>query len=333
MGQKTAVNVKEAAALLERMDDILIVTHRSPDGDTLGSGFALWAGLLRLGRRVRVICPNEIPKMYDYLSGVHDELYKGDESVQFSHVVSVDTATPALMGRLREKYESVVDLSIDHHGSNSFYAKSTLVEPDFASCAEVVYEVLCRLGVDIDVYIASALYTGISTDTGCYKYQNTTANSHAVTSKLIEKGIDLAFLNRVLFDTRSRAELSLERAALDTLEFFYHDKIAMMTVSDDMMRLAGATEQDISGITPLPCSVEGVEAGITLRELPNGNVKGSVRSARVVDASKVAEQFGGGGHHGAAGFECSGDLLDIKTLAVRAVIAQLQGDERLREDE
>ncbi len=323
MSSTKQVTVKEAGEMLRGMEDILILTHRNPDGDTLGSAFALWAALRQLGKRARVSCPNEIHRMYQYLTVIHDE-----EADDFSPktIVTVDAATISQLGTNGSLGENA-ELAIDHHSSHTEYARHTLLDRHSASCAELVYRVILELGVTINEYIASALYTGVSTDTGCYRFQNTTANSHEVTANLIQCGIDLSFLNKVLFETKSRAYIALQRMAIDSLEYYYHDKIAMMTITNEMMKLSGAVEDDLNGITAIPRSIEGVEAGLTFREQQNGNVKCSVRTTSLVDASKICEQFGGGGHHGAAGFECSGEMVDIKTLVVRAVISQLKGKE------
>ena len=327
MSDTKYINVTEAAELLLGQDNILIVTHRNPDGDTLGCGYSLWAALLQKGKNARVLCPSKIPAMYSFLTDKYDSYYSENDVFSPSFIVSVDTAAPSLMGKSQDLAE-ITDLSIDHHGSNTGYAKKTLIAPSYPSCAELIYELFLAMDIDIDSYIAAALYTGISTDTGCYLFRNVNANSHAVTAKLIERGIDVAALNRILFETKSRALLALERMAIDTLEFYYNDRIAIITVSEEMMSVSGAEHKDMTSITPLTLKIEGVEAGITFRILESGNVKCSLRTTRLLDASVICSQFGGGGHIGASGFECSGNLQEIKALLIRAIISEFERKEK-----
>ena len=321
MSDTVSIDVHGAAEMLAGMDEIIILTHRNPDGDTLGSGYALWAGMMQKNINARVVCANEIHPMYDYLTSIHNEICNSPIDFSTGKIISIDTAAPSQLG-VYEKLSGDIILSIDHHGSNTGYASFTLLDEHAASCAEIIYDILLALEADIDKYIASALYTGISTDTGCYRYRNTTARSHSITAKLIERGIDLAFLNKTLFETRSRNGLSLQKMALDSLDFYYHDRIVVITLTRDMVNKAGASEEDMSQINQIPRSIEGVEAGIVLRQLDSGMVKGSIRTSGLIDASKVCAVFSGGGHRGAAGFECSGDIVDVKMAVVHAVIAE-----------
>ncbi|MCL2539593.1 MAG: bifunctional oligoribonuclease/PAP phosphatase NrnA, partial [Oscillospiraceae bacterium] len=272
--------------------------------------------------KVRVACADDIPLLYGYLTDKYEETYEGDDAFSYKLVVTVDAASPEQLGRLMDLCDSVA-LSIDHHASNTGYASKTLLDEDSASCAEIVYYLLLELSVKIDGYIAAALYTGVSTDTGCFRFRNTTMDSHRVAAELIGCGIDLAFLNRVLFETRSRGLISLQCQVMGSLEYYGDGKIAAVTITKEMMSSSGAKEEDMSSISPIPRSIEGVEVGITFRELENGLVKCSVRTTKLIDASKICMLFGGGGHHGAAGFMCTGEMDDIKTAVIRAVIVEL----------
>ena len=324
MRQTVDVGVKDAAGLLLGMDDIVIIAHINPDGDTLGCGFALWAGLSQLKKKVRMVCADAIPPMYGYLVDVYDEAVGEDGALTGKeNIITVDTASPPQMGEYKTLSSDVV-LAIDHHGSNKGYARYTLNREDWSSCAEIVYDLLVELGVDIDGYMASAIYTGISTDTGCFRYRNTTVNSHIVTVKLMNLGIDIEFLNRVLFETKSREFLELQKMALESLSFFFEGRVAVITITQEMLKQSGAKEEDVSHISSIPRSVEGVEVGLVFREQPDDRVKCSVRTTSLVDASKICGLFGGGGHHGAAGFKCSGQIEDIRALAVRAAIKELK---------
>ena len=173
------------------------------------------------------------------------------------------------------------------------------------------------LGVQFTTYIATCLYTGVSTDTGCFRYSNTTEGSHLLAARLIGAGIDYATLNRVLFETKSRERAQLEQMAIASMEFALDGKAAFITVSRAMIEKAGCDPSDIEGITPIPRTIEGVDVGVTLRELSSGNWKVSVRTV-TVDAAALCALFGGGGHKRAAGFESSLSEPEVK----RAVIAE-----------
>lgn len=178
------IDVENCARLLSGQDNILILTHAHPDGDTLGCGFALCRALMKLGKRVRVINDDVIPKKYDYLfNDLCFEEFKED------FIVAVDVATENLLGGLQSAYAGKIDLCIDHHLTNTEYARFLLLRDAPAAC-EIVYDVIHALGAEIDEKIASCLYTGISTDTGCFRYASATAHSYRVAARLIELGAD-----------------------------------------------------------------------------------------------------------------------------------------------
>lgn len=310
----------QAAARLREMRDVAILTHRNPDGDTLGSGFALWAALRALGIRAMVVNEEPFPEKYAYMT---EPYARAAEPFEPQRVVSVDTATVKLMGqRVAALYGGRVELALDHHGTNEGFAALTLCEPGMSSCCELVMQVIDALGVAADPYIANCVYTGLATDTGCFKYANTTPGAHRLAARLIELGADYTTLNRLLFETKSRGRLLLEQLAIAGIEFAAGGKIAIVTVTRQMLERSGCTPGDIEGITPIARQIEGVELGVTLRELKNGNFKVSLRSVSL-DSAKICALFGGGGHKFAAGFECSGAPDDIKTAIVQAAEAEM----------
>lgn len=307
------ITVGETAALLKTKRDILIITHKNPDGDTLGSGYALWAALDALGIRAKVVNSGRIPPRYDFMTGPY--LERADEAFEPQFILSVDTAALGLMGDTMRPLGERCDLGIDHHGTNDGYAALLLCEPDHASCCEIIAEVIDALGVQLTTYIATCLYTGVSTDTGCFRYSNTTAGSHLLAARLIGAGVDHATLNRLLFETKSRARAQLEQMAVASMEFALGGKAAFITVSRAMIAKAGCDPSDIEGITPIPRTIEGVDVGVTLREMANGNWKVSVRTV-TADAAALCAQFGGGGHKRAAGFESSKSEAEVKRLVI-----------------
>lgn len=289
------VSLKQAVFALERADNILILCHKNPDGDAWGSAFALYAALIKIGKRARVGGLSGLPPLYNYM-GDFCRSHDGDFAEQF--VVSVDCSN---YERLIEMPAEPVDLAFDHHPTNTRFARMSLVEGDSAACCELIYRVISKLNVEIDKYIANCLYTGLSTDTGCFRYKNTTPYTLRLAARLIDAGADAGELNVRLFDTKTRARIELERGVMNSLRFFCGERVAVATISKELYLSSGAMETDLDGMTALPRSVEGVEFGITLKE-QDGYYKGSVRT-NDKSAADVAAHFGGGGHLRAAGFE------------------------------
>lgn len=297
------IDVKKCAALLKEMDNILILTHAHPDGDTLGSGFGLCRALIKMGKKARVINGDEIPEKYNYL-------YNGMPCFDFKedYIVAVDVATENLLGSLAETYNGKINLCIDHHGTNTEFAENLYLR-ETAAASELVYEVLSELGIDVDKDIANCLFTGISTDTGCFRYASVTALTFQIAAKLLECGADNGFINRVMFETKTKTYARLERLAIDSMKMYCDDKIAIMTVTQEMYKKSGSNEQETEALAPLTRQVEGVEIGVTIREKPDGSCKASFRTFEKINAAKIAKLFGGGGHPQASAcrFDCSVD--------------------------
>lgn len=304
------IDVKRCAELLREQDNILILTHAHPDGDTLGSGFALCRALMALGKNARVINADEIPKKYDYL-------YKDLSFADFkeTYIVAVDVATENLLGAFADVYGGKINLCIDHHGTNTEYAENLLLI-ETASACEIIYQVILALGVSIDKKTADCLYTGISTDTGCFRYASTTADTYRVAADLIEKGADNGAINRAMFETKTKTYARLERLAIEGMKFYLDERVCVITVTQQMYKESGSNEQETEALAPITRQIEGVEIGITIREKEDGTCKASFRTFGV-NAAEIAKVFGGGGHPQAAAcrFNCSVDEATERLIA------------------
>ncbi len=290
------IDCREAARLLAGWDRVLILCHASPDGDTLGSAAALVRGLQALGKHAWVRCGDPVPEKYRFLfAGIPEE------PEAFQHVVSVDVADPKLLGELEEPFARRTELAIDHHGTHVPFAQVRWVEPTSAACCELIFLLLEELGVEITGEMAGCLYTGIATDTGCFRFANTTPRTHFLAGRLMELGASAEALNRRLFETKTRAQVEAERRVLAELEVFGEGRCALARLPWSLRQETGAEEGDLEGIAGLPRQIEGVVLGITLKEKENGDVKVSVRANPPADAAAFCRQFGGGGHTGAAG--------------------------------
>lgn len=302
------IDINECARVLLENDNILILTHAHPDGDTLGSGFALCRALMKCGKICSVVNADEIPKKYSYL-------YEDIAPMKFKpdFVVAVDVATPNLLGDYEGKHH--IDLCIDHHGTNTQYADRLLLESVPANC-EIMYELIKALGVELDSRIADCLYTGLTTDTGCFRYDSTTAQTYRIAAELIELGANNGLINRIMFETKTKTYIRLERLALESMKFYVDDRVAVITITQDMYAKTGSNEQETEAIAPLTRQIEGVEVGITIREKPDGTCKASIRTFESVDASVLAKSFGGGGHKQAAACRFDCDVTDARARLV-----------------
>ncbi|MBR4909970.1 MAG: bifunctional oligoribonuclease/PAP phosphatase NrnA [Clostridia bacterium] len=313
------LSLSKAARFLRRHDNYIILTHTSPDGDTLGAAYALYYGLNEIGKTAGVICPDEIPAKYSYFA-VKTEL----ADLKNATVVAVDVADLKLLGSLADKYAGNIDLCIDHHISNTSYADNLLLDPNAAAACEVVYELLVKLRVNINDITAKALYTGLATDTGCFKYSNVTAKTHIIASELFDYNIDAAEINRLMFDTKSKQLLKLEQMVLSTAEYHFGDKCILLSVTEEMQNETGCSGTELEGIALISRSVEGVLAGITLKQTGNKTFKVSLRTFSPLDAARICGGLGGGGHKGAAGATLEGTLPEVKAKILAAVREEME---------
>lgn len=311
------IDVKECASLLKEFDNYLILSHRNPDGDTLGSAFALKRALDIMGKKSMVRCIDEMHPKYSYLWEDID-----NTEIEFDKIIAVDVADKKLLGEdFEEKYGDRVFLCIDHHLSNREYAENLLLE-DRAAAAVVIYEVICQLRVEITPQISNCIYTGLATDTGCFMFSNTTPTVHRIAADVMEKGADYTKINRLMFETKSLSYLKLEQMAMSSVETYFNGKCAIMTLTQEMFNISGATESECDGIAGLPRKIEGVKIGVTIRERSDGTYKVSMRTIEPFDAAKICAFFGGGGHNAAAGCEFDCSLSEVKSKLLEIIKAE-----------
>ena len=309
-----AVTAAQAARLLLEANDILILTHQYPDGDTLGSGYALCRALLRAGRRARVACADPIPEKYDYML---DGLEEPDFEPAF--ICAVDVADPKLLGSLR-RYEGSIRLCIDHHGSNEGYAKQTRVDPDCAACAELLYRILVEMGVRITAPIALLLYMAIATDTGCFVYSNTTPDTHRIAAALMETGFDAQWVNKRHFRVKSLKRMQIESRLVREMDLAQNGTLVFAYVTLDLIRELEATEEDLEDISAFIGQLEGVDNAVTIRQLKPEECKISLRTdGKTLNASAVCAVYGGGGHAAAAGCTIQGTPAQAKAAMLKAI--------------
>ena len=304
--------LQQAAAFLLDRDNFDILTHDYPDGDTLGSGYALCLALQQLGKNARVITTN-VPNDFVFLQ-------KGVKTQDFATetIVSVDVADEKLLGVNKDKYAGKIDLCIDHHGTNKIEAPLRCVDGTAAANCEILFELFCLMNIDITREIANNLYAGISTDTGCFRYTNTTSRTMRIAADIMDIGCDTAYINKVMFETKTRKKLALEREIYDTIEYCCDNRCAIIAVTLEIQRKVGVSDGELEGLASIPRQIEGVEIGITLREKAKNDFKISVRTGSTVNAAAFCAGFGGGGHPAAAGCSVSGSLEEVKAKLIAA---------------
>ncbi len=309
--------LQQICTALRELEECTILMHRRPDGDTVGSAAALGLALKKLGKRVQYACDDVItPRYVDLLGGEkHFETPCGK-------LIAVDIASPELAGRFAE-YAQNADIVIDHHESNIGYGALNLVRPEAAAAGEIMFDVVRQL-VKIEGEIAKALYVAIATDTGCFLHGSTTAQTHRVAAALMEaENFDFRPVNRALFVVKSRASMLIRSRILETLELFSDGKLAVLSLSEQMILECGASEDDLENIAAMGMQMEGVLAAATLRQMGENEYKVSLRSTGRVNASAVCARFGGGGHKMAAGCSLHGTEQQCRKMISAAMLEEL----------
>lgn len=304
------MDYKSCAKQLLTHEDILIVTHRNPDGDTASCAAALCSALRRGGRRAYVFPNTQLSrKLRPYC-----EKYFAPADFKAKYIVSVDVADEKLFCH---GFEGKVDLCIDHHPSNTHFAKESLIVGEKASCAEIVMEIILMINPDLTEEEATLLYIGLSTDTGCFQYGNTDTAAFRAAAELLEAGADNMTVNTVFFRKVSAARIRLESMIYDGIRFYRNGTIAVATVTLEMLRQTGADEDDLDDLAGLAGRCESSRVNITIREKEDGTCRVSVRSFREVNSSAICAVFGGGGHAMAAGCTVPGTPAHVRELLVK----------------
>ncbi len=313
------LTLPETAAYLKEHDKYLILSHRRPDGDTVGSCAALCLALRAMGKTAWVYPnPQFTPKFRPFLESASGPLCQAEaKALPGQTVISCDIASAGLLPFGME--QASVELAIDHHGTNSGFAARTHVEADKAACGEILHALLPLLGVEPDKAMAEAIYVAVSTDTGCFRYANVTANTFAVAAACVRAGAEIYPINRVMFDTKRHARMQLEAWLTRTMAFYADGRVALNAIPRALVDELGLIEDDLDDIAGFGRGMEGVEIGVMLRQVEDGAWKVSVRTSPAFDAARICARFGGGGHRGAAGGTLHQDLETAEQTVLSSV--------------
>ncbi len=328
-------DMARAAALLQGSDDILLTTHRNPDGDGIGSQLALYDALRRMGKRVRMHNRDGVPRIYRFLEHA-SEVGEGDWPVGSERpglIVSLDCGARSRLGFGEDFFAGAPLLNIDHHASNSRFGEVNLVDADFCATGAIVRELMRELNAPLTPASASALYAALLTDTASFRLDTAGASAHRLAAELIEAGADPGGVARAIYESRSMQSLKLLRMCLDTLRLRDNGRSAWMHVDAAMYAESGAGVEDTEGLIDYARAIDGVEIAVFIRpEGKNGGRwKASFRGKTRADVGALAESLGGGGHRHAAGCALQGALEEVLARLepeVSRVIAESEGGAR-----
>jgi len=296
--------LEDARKFIVENDRFLVVSHVHPDGDAIGSMLAVGWLLERLGKSYRLANEDLVPAKFDYLwqsASVVAHRVSGLEG-EYSHVIAVDCADFSRIGSVRDNIAAAAAvLNIDHHPTNDNFGAVNVVKSDAAATAEIVYDLAKRFDLSWDRAFAECLYTGLITDTGGFRYANTTPKTLRAAAELLERGVEGNLLAERLLERMSYRQTLLLKKALAGLSFSPDRKIAWISVTAADMAETEADGDDTDGLVNYPRNIEGVEVGILFKEQNANEIKVSLRSAGRADVSLIAKSFGGGGHARAAG--------------------------------
>jgi len=313
--------LKEIASKVMDKDDFLLVGHKAPDGDCIGSMLGLYLGLLAMGKRVRMLLSDPVPPVYHYLSAVEQVELPGEIGSIPKNLIFLDCSDEQRVGQ--EVFSLIQDrncsFNIDHHLSNDSFADFNYIDTSAAATAEIISELLLLMPINISAAMADTLLAGIIMDTGCFLNANTTAKTLRIAAELINLGASVNLARISLFESKSRKEVLILQQALQHLDFSADGRIAWMSLPYNELVAIEAEDLYPEGLINHTRMIEGVEVGILFREMPAGKVKVGFRSRGQVDVAALAAQFGGGGHRQASGVQCEGKLEEVKSTIIQAV--------------
>ena len=287
------ISPEQMAAELRKYNSFCIVYHIRPDGDCIGSSYALGLALKSLGAECKVCGTDEVPPNHHYLT---DKVVWDDPSDPV--FISVDTASQERTGIFSDRK---FKFCIDHHRGNTVDAEFKCIEEDCGACAEIIFKVIKALETEITPFIADFLYTGLVMDTMCFRTTDTSAQSFSTAAELSLLGADIYGIGRRQMFIKKPGRIKIEKSLQNSLHFICDDRIVSGVITQNDLKEAGMLDSELEGINSFIEQIEGVMVGITVRELPDGSSRVSVRTCGDTAADGICKVHGGGGHFNAAG--------------------------------
>jgi phosphoesterase RecJ-like protein len=315
--------LQAAKQFIEANDQFLVVSHLNPDGDAISSTLAMSCLLRRLGKTFVTANEGPVPNKFAYLpecGSIVDLSQSATQPAGFAKVIAVDCADRERIGKAQRLF--AVDcavLNIDHHVTNTRYGEVNVVRSDAAATVEMIYELARYCSVPIDLELANCVYTGLLTDTGGFRYANTTPQVMRIAAELLDLGVQGSALAQQTLETMSPAQIGLLQRALASLNFSADKKIAWIALTAQQLAETGAANEDTDGLVNYARNIEGVDVGLLFKQKSEREVKVSLRSSGRADVSRIAQAFAGGGHTRAAGCTIYSELPEAIDQVVREV--------------
>lgn len=313
-------NMEQAIQLIEKSNNIFIISHINPDGDNLGSSLALALSLKKINKNVMVVKNDIVPKSFTFLPGIDLIKEYNNDSDSVDLLIVLDCSDENRLGENKKLLEiSKKVINIDHHISNTNFGDINIVDAKAGATGELIYHFIQEMNITLDEEMSSNIYVAISTDTGSFRYENATPETHRIAANLLETGIDKVHINSNLYENMSFTRMKLFIKSLATLETFSNGKIAVIKVTQDMLKETGSTLEDTEGIISFIRKLSAVESVCLLKELGEKDIKISLRTKNLLDASLICGKFDGGGHKRAAGCTIYNDMEEAKKLIVNSI--------------
>lgn len=324
------LSCEEVVNVLFSKSKFLILFHINPDGDATGSAFALKAMLESCGKEAYCLCAQSVPERLKFISSSQESvLYESlPKDFDYDCVVTCDCAAPNRLGNLYEVFEDKIDLMIDHHGVGTVYADNYII-PEAAATGEILYEIFLslaqKMGMDsLPNEVYSLIYTAISADTGCFRYNNVKAHTHKIAAELISHGIDSADINHRLFGIKTLCQMQVEHAGFERMSIYCGGKVAMITFPYELKCQFGADDETLETLIDVARCVRGVEIAVVIKQsTEEKKFRVSTRSSSDFDVAKLCASFGGGGHERAAGCTLDCDSIDVAKSIILSAIENL----------
>ncbi len=313
------------ANALFNAEKIIISGHVAPDGDSIGSTLALGLALEKLGKQVTMTCPDGLPEKYAFLPGA-ERLQCGLPSGSYDTFVVLDCSAPDRIGENLEPLlnKNLKVVVIDHHVGNECFADISYIDSRAAATGEIVYDLLQLMQIDLDLDMAVNLYTAIVTDTGSFRYDATTADTHRRVAELVDIGVPVAKVSKLIFEQRPLVAYKVLEKALSTLSLSACGRVAWIAVDYATRKSLAVTDEHTDNLVDYPRNIKGVEVALFFKEVEPGLVKVSMRSNYFVDVNKLAAEFNGGGHLRASGCTVKGDLKQVIIEVVQKAVEAVQ---------
>lgn len=318
------VNIETLGEIFRQNQSFALMSHMRPDGDAIGSQLGLGLALEAMGKKVFYWNVDGLPESLAFLPESEKIMMPPAEAPEIDVAIALDTATKVRLGddNLIAAAKAKLWVNIDHHISNPLYGDVNYVDATSPATGQIVYEILQALDMPITAGSRDAIYVAVSTDTGSFQYDSTTARTYRMAADLVERGLAVGDINAKTYDSHPYRRIELLRALLNTLELSADGKVAYWEMSDQLRIDLALKPEDSEGLIDMIRAIRGVQVAVFFEELPGGKVRVSMRSKdRSVNVCDIATQFGGGGHALAAGIRMGGPVVDAKRQVLAAIAA------------